>query len=159
MTRSILWISSSAPSSPFWIACGALPQPRSRMALAADTRAGAVASFERMMPTRTLSAVRVWLRASERISMRDFGIQVISAGFAVFQDAMVEKPDRAQSRLCQRMNRISCTLKTIPPTPRWPPDRPMQARSNTPSCHSLSIRIKDAARTPARSFHARTPSP
>ena len=38
----------------------------------------AVASFERMMPTRTLSAVRVWLRASDRISVSDFGIQVAS---------------------------------------------------------------------------------
>jgi hypothetical protein len=46
--------------------------------LAAETRAGAVASFERMMPTRTLIAVRVWLRASERISVSDFAIQVAS---------------------------------------------------------------------------------
>jgi len=29
-----------------------------------------------MMPTMTLSAVRVWLRASERISVSGFGIQV-----------------------------------------------------------------------------------
>src|SRR3954468_21169911 len=69
MTRSILWISSRAPCSALPMACGALPQPRSRMALAADTRAAAVASFARMTPTSTLSAVRVWLRASERISV------------------------------------------------------------------------------------------
>ena len=52
--------------------------PGSRMALAAEARAGAVAAFERMMPARTLIAVRVWLRASERISVRDFGIQAAS---------------------------------------------------------------------------------
>jgi hypothetical protein len=69
MTRSILWIISRAPSSPFSIGCVALPQPRSRMALAAETRAAAVASFDRMTPTRTLSADLVWLRARERISV------------------------------------------------------------------------------------------
>ena len=69
MTRSILWISSRPPPSPVSIAWLALPQPRSRMALAAETRAAAVASFERMTPTSTLSAVLVWLRASERISV------------------------------------------------------------------------------------------
>jgi hypothetical protein len=74
MTRSILWISSRAPSLPFSIGCVALPQPRSRMALAADIRAVAVASLLRMTPTRTLSAVLVWLRASERISVRVLGI-------------------------------------------------------------------------------------
>src|SRR5260370_39014343 len=74
MTRLILWISSRAPSSPFSIGCVALPQPRCRMALAADPRAVAVASLLRMTPTRTLSAVLVWLRASERISVRVLGI-------------------------------------------------------------------------------------
>ena len=77
MTRSILWISSRAPSSPFSIACVALPQPRSRMALAAAIRAGGVALVLRMTATSTLSAVLVWLRASERISVSDLGI----AGF------------------------------------------------------------------------------
>src|ERR1700694_1843996 len=68
MTRSILWISSRGPSSfpTGWVA---LPQPRSRMALAAETRAAAVASFDRMTPTRTLSADLVWLRAREGISV------------------------------------------------------------------------------------------
>ena len=33
-----------------------------------------VASLLRMMPTRTLMAVLVWLRASERISVRDFAM-------------------------------------------------------------------------------------
>jgi len=74
MTRSILWISSKAPSSPFSIACVALPQPRSRMALAAATRAGGVALVLRMTATSTLSADLVWLRASERISVNDLGI-------------------------------------------------------------------------------------
>src|SRR5260370_3733093 len=74
MTRWILWISARAPSSPFSIAWVALPQPRSRMALAADTRAAAVASFDRMTPTRTLTAVLVWLRASERTSLTDLVI-------------------------------------------------------------------------------------
>lgn len=69
MTRSIRWINSSAPLSPLSKGCVALPQPRSRMAFAADTRAAAVASFDRMMPTRTLMAVFVWPRASDRISV------------------------------------------------------------------------------------------
>jgi hypothetical protein len=55
-----------------------LAPARFRMALAAETLAGAVASFDRMMPTRTLIAVWVWLRASERISASDFAIQVAS---------------------------------------------------------------------------------
>src|SRR5512141_839896 len=77
MTRSIRWISSRAPSSPFSIACAALPQPRSRMALAAAIRAGGVALVLRITATSTLSAVFVWLRASERISVTDLTI----AGF------------------------------------------------------------------------------
>ena len=77
MTRSIRWISSSAPSSPFSIDCVALPQPRSRMALAAAIRAGAAALVLRITPTSTLSAVRVWLRASERISVMDLGIEAL----------------------------------------------------------------------------------
>jgi hypothetical protein len=44
------------------------------MAFAAETRAAAVASFERMTPTSTFNAVLVWLRASERISVKLFGI-------------------------------------------------------------------------------------
>src|SRR5262249_54496822 len=78
MTRSILWISSSAPLSPFSSACTGLPQPRSRIAVAADTRAAGVASFAFMTPTRALMAVRVWLRASERISVRVLGISWVS---------------------------------------------------------------------------------
>ena len=53
---------------------GGLAQPRSRMALAADTRAVAVASLLCITRTRTLSAVLVWLRASERISVSDLAI-------------------------------------------------------------------------------------
>lgn len=74
MIRSILSISSRQPSPPFPFACGALPQPRSRMALAADTRAAGVASSDRMTPNRTLSAALVWLRASERISVTALAI-------------------------------------------------------------------------------------
>src|SRR6195256_7070424 len=48
-----------------------LPQPRSRMALAAETLAAGVASLFCITPTRTLSALLVWLRARERISMGD----------------------------------------------------------------------------------------
>ena len=70
MTRSILWISSRAPSSPVSIACVALPQPRSRMALAAETRAAAVASFDRMTPRRTFNAVP-GVTARERADFRD----------------------------------------------------------------------------------------
>jgi hypothetical protein len=40
----------------------------------------AVASFDRMTPTRTLSAVRVWLRASDRISVTDLTIFQIMPG-------------------------------------------------------------------------------
>lgn len=68
MIRSIRWITLSA-SSPFCRGCATLPQPRSRIAFAADTRAAGVASFERMMPTRILIAVLVWLRATDRISV------------------------------------------------------------------------------------------
>src|ERR1700694_248816 len=59
----------------------ALPQPRSRMALAAVTRAAGVASLLRMIWTRILSADRVWLRASERISVIDLGIRECSLIF------------------------------------------------------------------------------
>jgi hypothetical protein len=48
------------------------------MALAAETRAAAVASFDRIMPTRTLSAVLVWLRAKDRISVSDLAIWELS---------------------------------------------------------------------------------
>jgi hypothetical protein len=44
-------------------------QPRSRSALAAATRAGGVALVLRITATSTFSAVRVWLRARERISV------------------------------------------------------------------------------------------
>lgn len=84
MTRSIRWMSSSAPSSPFSMACVGLPQPRSRMALAAAIRAGAAALVLRMTPTSTLSAVRVWLRASERISVMDLGICHVRIGHKTF---------------------------------------------------------------------------
>ena len=68
MTRSILWINSRAPSSPFSIGCVDLPHPRSSIALAAAIRAGGVALVLRMTPTSTFSAVVVWLRAIEGIS-------------------------------------------------------------------------------------------
>jgi hypothetical protein len=84
MTRSMRWINSSAPSSPFSMACVALPQPRSRMALAAAMRAGAAALVLRMTPTSTLSAVLVWLRASERISVMVFGICHVMTGHGIF---------------------------------------------------------------------------
>src|SRR3974390_2008024 len=77
MIRSMRWISSRAPSAGFSIACAAFPQPGSRMALAAAIRAGGVAFVLRITATSTLSAVLVWLRASERISVTDLAI----AGF------------------------------------------------------------------------------
>src|SRR5579871_1935199 len=73
MTRSMRWISSSALSS-LESDCVGLPQPRSRIAFAAATRAGGVALLLRMIPTRTFSAVRVCERASERISVTALGI-------------------------------------------------------------------------------------
>ena len=75
--RSIRWINSSGPSSLLTSACGALPQPRSRIAFAAETRAAAVASSDRMTPTRTLMAVLVWLRARDRISVTVLGIAML----------------------------------------------------------------------------------
>jgi hypothetical protein len=53
------------------------------MALAAATRAGAVALVLRMTATSTLSALLVWLRASERISVMDFGICHVMAGCGI----------------------------------------------------------------------------
>jgi hypothetical protein len=44
------------------------------MALAAETRAAWLAFLDRMMPTKALIAVLVWLRASERISVRVWGM-------------------------------------------------------------------------------------
>jgi len=82
MMRSILWISSRAPSSPFSIGCVALPQPRSRMALAAAIRAGGGALVLRITPTRTFSAVLVWLRAIERISVMVLAIVAIMPAVA-----------------------------------------------------------------------------
>src|SRR6187402_1854028 len=90
MTRSIRWISSSAPSPLFSSGCVALPQPRSRMALAAETRAAGVASLHRMMPTRTRIAVRVWLRARERISTRVFA----TLGFSLERSGVLVRRDR-----------------------------------------------------------------
>ena len=87
--RSILWTSSSAPSPLFSSGWVALPQPRSRMALAADTRAAGVASLHRMMPTRTRIAVLVWLRARDRISTRvlaTLGFSLGRSGMLVWRD-------------------------------------------------------------------------
>src|SRR5580693_445167 len=74
MTRSIFWVTSAVPPSPLPDAGLGLPQPRSRMALAAAIRVASGESALRITPTRTLSAVRVWLRARERISVRVLGI-------------------------------------------------------------------------------------
>src|ERR1700722_18134721 len=73
MTRSMRWISSSALSS-LARDCVGLPQPRSSSAFAAATRAGGVALVLRITATSTFSAVRVWLRASERISVTALGM-------------------------------------------------------------------------------------
>ena len=105
MTRSIRWISSSEPPSPFSMACAALPQPRSRMELAAAMRAGAAALVLRMTPTSTLSAVRVWLRAGERISVTDLGILNLClinigarAGIAVGRQSRDARADHSRLR-------------------------------------------------------------
>src|SRR6266487_6411573 len=82
-------MSSSAPSPLFSSGCVALPQPRSRMALAAETRAAGVASLHRMMPTRTRIAVLVWLRARDRISTRvlaTLGFSLDRSGMLVWRD-------------------------------------------------------------------------
>jgi hypothetical protein len=60
----------------------ALPQPRSSRALAAETRAAGVAFSLRMILARTVIAVRVWLRASERISVSGFVFDILR--FAMF---------------------------------------------------------------------------
>ena len=122
MTRSILWISSNAPSSLLPMACVALPQPRSRMAFAADTFAVAVASFDRMTPTRTLSAVRVWLRASDRISVTVLAIfQIIHGrieGRKIFTRCRVDVihgqivgPRRRVKRSRREMHRLSPAIE------------------------------------------------
>jgi len=50
------------------------------MALAAAIRAGAGALVLRITPTRTFSAVRVWLRASDRISVMVLDLLVVGIG-------------------------------------------------------------------------------
>jgi len=54
------------------------------MALAAETRAAWVASFDRMTPTRALIALLVWLRASERISVSVL-LGMSKSGFVVLK--------------------------------------------------------------------------
>ena len=56
-----------------------LAQSRSRMASAADTRAAGVASLHCMTPTSAFSALLVWLRARERISVSVLGIGKLHA--------------------------------------------------------------------------------
>ena len=63
----------SLPPSPVCVCCG-LPQPRSRSALAADTRAAAGAAFEPQMPVSVRMASSVCARAKDRISAVAFVI-------------------------------------------------------------------------------------
>src|ERR1700722_3224738 len=111
--RSILWTNSASQSSLAidWVG---LPQPRSKIALAAETRAAAVASLLRITPTRTLSAVLVWLRASERISVSVLRIRLAasfrsspSSGtqlqrFAGFRRSRTSLPHRDRDQADQR---------------------------------------------------------
>jgi hypothetical protein len=120
MTRSILWTSSNAPSSLFPSACAALPQPRSRIAFAAETRAACVASFERITPTSALIAVLVWLRAMERISVRVLGMSLrggIVLGRRMFARRRVRMIhheivglDRRTKRNCWKIRRLACSI-------------------------------------------------
>ena len=123
MTRSMRWISSSALPSPFSMACVALPQPRSRIALAAAIRAGAGALVLRMTPTSTLSAVRVWLLASDRISVM---VLVISE-CTFLKDAFLSVIHR--NRLARRIY----LLERSPAPPRsrgWSIDRGRSVHGN-----------------------------
>jgi hypothetical protein len=171
MTRSILWISSNAPSSLLPMACVALPQPRSRMAFAADTFAAAVASFDRMTPTRTLSAVRVWLRASDRISVMLLTIFDIMPrqieGWNIFARRRVcvirgqvagprRRAERGRRkdigsglRLSRATNGMISALTTTPPTLRWRPCLSGKAISGKLSCwplHDRSLLLRGANR-------------
>jgi hypothetical protein len=105
-----------------------LPQPRSKIALAAETRAAAVASLLRITPTRTLSAVLVWLRASERISVSVLRIQTRSV------IPVVLKLRRAIAMICGIP-----ALTNIPPTPQSRSGRPARAISDARSSRLLLL--------------------
>src|SRR5258708_13564741 len=62
------------------MACGGLPQPRSRIALAAAIRAAGGDLVLRITAIRTLSALLVRPRASERTSVSDLAICVSHFG-------------------------------------------------------------------------------
>jgi hypothetical protein len=61
------------PVSPPAMGCGTLPRPRSIRAVAAETRAAALAFSFPAMPARILIAIRVWQRASARTSTGALG--------------------------------------------------------------------------------------
>src|SRR6185369_8524809 len=69
------------------MACGALPQPRSRMALAAAIRAAGGDLVLRITAIRTLSALLVRLRASELISVSDLAICVSHFGSVIHKSS------------------------------------------------------------------------
>ena len=138
--------------------CVALPQPRSRIALAAATRAAAVMSFDRMMPTSTLMAVRVWLRASERIS---FSVLVLFKGVPHCDCEETCERERNQIRRHQpllvnlnvRYDRCaqSFPARTVIPQPEGPPAAVAShhtARRHLRACRQKHICRK--ARTTAR---------
>jgi hypothetical protein len=71
MVSSLTGASSSSPPT---MACAGLPHPRSRIALAAATRAAGGAADWFMTPTRVLIAVSVCDLAKDRISVGAFAI-------------------------------------------------------------------------------------
>ena len=103
MIRSIRWMSCLiTPSSTLPAGCVALPQPRSRMEFAAETRAAGVASSLCMILARTAIAVRVWLRAKERIEVRAFGIQVSPPSGTTYSHGAVSTSSLTRSCTTER---------------------------------------------------------
>ena len=92
---------SSSASSPSCSAGVALPQPRSRIAFAAETRAAGVASFDLITPTSALIADLVWPRASNRISVRDFFGMAIPWAWRDDTDRIEERERFARQRLAE----------------------------------------------------------
>jgi hypothetical protein len=84
----------------------------------------------RITPTRTFSAVLVWLRASERISVSVLGIQT---GNVI--PAWSEGPG---FRCAIGMNCSIPALTNTPPTPRSRPGQRVKAKSDTRSCRPLA---------------------
>ena len=122
------------------------------MAFAAETRAAGVASSLRMILARTLIAVRVWLRASERIEVRFcfwhftfrvFRFDIVARrriGIDPWRDRArqsgtrwLENPSARESCLGRGINWMISALMKTPPIPRLQSGQPARAISDTRS--------------------------